>query len=693
MQRASKLDLSQNMGGSPRVRSEFEHPKNREKKNPPPPKTQSTIMMFYNNQHQPPRLICFLWYFLLNHRPLGTTHQDCLDVVEGFLAAAPTTTARSTGANQNVHTPNRLRTTAAAANANNNANATNTRKDIPAIRTADLCGIWTIELRTTTTRTNSSNTRSEEDTEDTTSSSSSSSSSSVVVRLNEDGTFAYSPSSASSLSCILSEQQYPSSSNNTNRNTNSHSHSTVLDLHTIMRNGGVWNYRNDEGNHGELILAMNRDQQQQHRNTAAAAVVDTILTGKLSVTVSVCLEDDVMSIRSNNTNPNTIDPTAVRDNDGIDGGAVRSSNNSTTTTSQDTEQQFMDLHLSVPNGTVVRGTFMYPKQHPNFFEDPILVGIPPPAFAAASSSSLGTDTDADTSSPTTMNSTFVHMQQLLGKLNTVIQSTKKKKTKRWTTQDFYHRTFYLTATPHPVNLAYAKADTHYDEAKAVLNVVTLPITFYANNTFAAIGTERILRGRYGLSSSSASSSSASTALSRDTEEEDDRREQSLWFQVSLFGAGRCVSGSVYSEGRLLSAEDRRGYIGSILQYEQTTENIDDTKKKKKNDPTTTINTNANTMLFYVEGEYYYGADLQNPVKTRSMGTFSLQEITPKNTNNNNDDSATADDEDDEDDEDEDTDDEDANTSSNSYYESSIWKKTSNRTDDANDADEEEDAFQ
>lgn len=47
-----------------------------------------------------------------------------------------------------------------------------------------------------------------------------------------------------------------------------------------MSNGGVWNYRNEEGNHGELILAMNRDQHHQQlttatarSNTAAAAVV------------------------------------------------------------------------------------------------------------------------------------------------------------------------------------------------------------------------------------------------------------------------------------------------------------------------------------------------------------------------------------------------------------------------------------
>lgn len=97
------------------------------------------------------------------------------------------------------------------------------------------------------------------------------------------------------------------------------------------------------------------------------------MTGKLLATVSVCLEDDATSIRSTTTIPNTIDPTAGRDNDGQEGGAVGS-----------TGPQIVDVHLSVPNGTVARGTFMYPKQHPNFFEDPILVGIPPPAFAASS---------------------------------------------------------------------------------------------------------------------------------------------------------------------------------------------------------------------------------------------------------------------------------------------------------------------
>ena len=149
-----------------------------------------------------------------------------------------------------VRTPQRWRTTAVATAADNN-DKTNNRNAItprlPVIRTADLCGIWTIELQTTTTSTNSSTTphHAAADNADI-----STSSSTVVVRLNEDGTFASSLSSASSSACLLSEpqqQQHPSSSNRTS-----------LDLHTILQHGGVWHYRNEEGNHGELILAMTR---------------------------------------------------------------------------------------------------------------------------------------------------------------------------------------------------------------------------------------------------------------------------------------------------------------------------------------------------------------------------------------------------------------------------------------------------
>lgn len=109
----------------------------------------------------------------------------------------------------------------------------------------------------------------------------------------------------------------------------------------------------------------------------------------------------------------------------------------------------------------------------------------------------------------------------------------------------------------------------------------MPIIFHSNNILLAIGTENTLRGPYDI--------------------EGEQRDR-LWFQVS-FGAGRSAPGSVYSEGRLLSHEDQRGYVGSILRYEQKNQ----TKK-------------------IVKGDFYYGTDLKEAKKLNSMGILALQEI-------------------------------------------------------------------
>jgi hypothetical protein len=56
------------------------------------------------------------------------------------------------------------------------------------------------------------------------------------------------------------------------------------------------------------------------------------------------------------------------------------------------------------------------------------------------------------------------------------------------------------------------------------DVRVMPIEFFANNTFTALGTNKILRGRYGTTGD---------------------EKSKLWFSVSLFGAGRSMKGSVF----------------------------------------------------------------------------------------------------------------------------------------------------
>ena len=132
----------------------------------------------------------------------------------------------------------------------------------------------------------------------------------------------------------------------------------------------------------------------------------------------------------------------------------------------------------------------------------------------------------------------------------------------------------------------AEKDKRYDESKHMHDIRVLPITFHANNTFSIEGVDKILRGRYGICG----------------EERD-----SIWFQVSLFGAGRSVSGSVYSEGRGMTHDDRRGYKGAIQKYEKD-----------------------GRTLFHIQGEVYYGNEMGLRKRPLPMEEFSMQETTPSN---------------------------------------------------------------
>jgi hypothetical protein len=317
----------------------------------------------------------------------------------------------------------------------------------------------------------------------------------ILLRLKEDGTF----------------DRYETSSNQEGQ-----------DLHQTLGRGGSWEFRDDT-----LFLAPERPDDAD-----PSKVHDTLLAGKLNVRVSDCLV-----------------PEQALDQEDESSNGDKSDNGNAE----------VDVHLSIAEGNVSIGKFMYPRKHKAFFDDPVLF----------QKSSIGSFTAA----------------QVLGNLNARLKSESEEATKpmaKFHKKDFHGRRFYLTATPHPVHQGYAKQDKRYDENKVLHDVRVFPITFHGNNTFSAEGTEKILRGRYGL-----------------TGEKRDR----LWFQVSLFGAGRSAPGSVYSEGRLLSHDDRRGYLGRIQDYKK-----------------------SNATRMFLEGEYYYGTDLKRPITPNSMGVFAMLEI-------------------------------------------------------------------
>lgn len=311
------------------------------------------------------------------------------------------------------------------------------------------------------------------------------------------------------------------------------------EINPLLCRGGCWDYRDQT-----LVLATNRPHPQPGTATAnnEETVNDTLLVGKLAVQVSESLVE---------TNLDPPLPVNQETGDKKQKEEDRESSSSS-----------LDVHLFIEQGEISRGKFIYPKKHKAFFDEPILF-------------------------PRNNVGTF-DMQQVLGNLNTRLQNQRTLQRNqpplpKFRQDDFYNRTFYLTASTHPVNPVYAQMDPRYDEDKDMMDIRVMPITFYPNNTFCAVGTEKILRGRFGLAVS--------------------QEQEKLWFQVSLFGAGRSAPGSVYSEGRLLSKDDQRGYVGDIQGY-----------PNKRNE-----------TAFFVKGEFYYGEDLLNPRKTRSFGSFTLQE--------------------------------------------------------------------
>mmetsp|Transcript_67508 Transcript_67508/g.195166 ORF Transcript_67508/g.195166 Transcript_67508/m.195166 type:complete len:434 (-) Transcript_67508:64-1365(-) len=299
------------------------------------------------------------------------------------------------------------------------------------------------------------------------------------------------------------------------------------DLSGILGRGGCWEYRDET-----LMLALDRPE-----NADSSKVHDMVLVGKLDVHVSESLSME---------NPSS----ALEEEKEAEAQDKRRSQKA---------PEDIDVHLSIPKGRVSIGKFMYPKKHKAFFDEPMLF----------KRSNIGT----------------FHMNQVLGNLNARLKEEREAPPKpepKYKKEDFFNRTFYLTTAPHPVNPTFAELDVHYDESKATMDIRVLPVTFYPNSTFAAIGTEKILRGKYEISG-----------------EQGDQ----LYFRVSLFGFGRSAPGSVYSEGRLLNQDDRRAYLGSIQAYDKN-----------------------NQTCYFVDGEFYYGAGKEALRKPNSMGTFTLQEI-------------------------------------------------------------------
>ena len=242
----------------------------------------------------------------------------------------------------------------------------------------------------------------------------------IVLRLNDDGTF----------------DQYATAESE----DDDHSFPTYS-LQGVLSRGGVWEFRDSN-----LILAPDRPQDATNLGTK---VHDTLLAGPLKVDVSECMQTGLKPIAE----PDEIVESVSSSND--DHETFSKPNTSENASSGGSDPPDIDVHLSIPSGSVKMGKFMYPRRHKAFFDDPMLFP----------DSSIGT----------------FAMKQVLGNLNARLkreeQEEANKKPPKFDRSNFYDRRFYLTATPHAVNPSLAAQDKHYDEDKAILDVRVMPITF------------------------------------------------------------------------------------------------------------------------------------------------------------------------------------------------------------------------
>lgn len=205
-------------------------------------------------------------------------------------------------------------------------------------------------------------------------------------------------------------------------------------------------------------------------------------------------------------------------------------------------------------GHVYAGKFMYPKKHPAFFD----------GCLAFSMNTTGT----------------FQLERCISSQSISLQSYPNNKPQQlYRSSDFEHRTFLLCV--EPIEGRETKKET---TAPQPFDLRTMRVVFHGNSTFQAFSPTKILRGRYALQHTSDG--------------------EFLQFHVSLFGAGRSAPGSVYSEGKGLSHDDKRSYSGRILR--------------------------ESDHKLHVRGTVFFGSDLGTDARPEPVGVFQLVECADGN---------------------------------------------------------------
>lgn len=333
---------------------------------------------------------------------------------------------------------------------------------------------------------------------------------------------------------------------------NENSRKKIVSIFGLSLMKGTWDYID-----GKLILATDRPSDCD----GARKVHDTILEGEVVATTEQSLHDN--PVLSNTTS---------KANQTISGEETVYS-----------EDKNVDVYLSVPKGSVQVGKFMYPKRHPSFFEQPIFQPTPAGSF---------------------------HLRQVLGNLNTRYAKDDED-VERFRREDFYGKRFFLTSRPlqnmRKGKLRWNRSIGRYVEDKPKadpdekIDIRVMQIDFFSNNTFSTVEgglmneKTKILRGKWSIIG---------------------REKDHLWMQVSRFGFGRSVSGSVYSEGSLLTQDDQRSYWGMIRE-------IDDEKVDKESNIIELGEVAEKKKKLEISGSVLFGWGLE----PEPIGKFTMMEQT------------------------------------------------------------------
>jgi hypothetical protein len=274
--------------------------------------------------------------------------------------------------------------------------------------------------------------------------------------------------------------------------------------------------------------------------------------------------------------------TRATDDDDNTGAVPSSQVTSAVSKALSAKKTLVDTKLSVPQGFVHVGKFFYPTTHPSFFDQPMFRPEQRGGF---------------------------QLRQILASVSNNPQDEIIEKFQR---KNFYNKTFSLASFPIPtrkrkVESQWSKSkkakQEMEDEQNRPSNIRVMHVKFFANNTFATVaGTgEAILRGKYDI-------------IGQD-------RDQ-FWMQVVRFGFGRSVSGSVYSEGRMLSPDDAKAYWGTI-EWEDSSNATTTAIAADAAHDITPVDAPSNTCRkLRVDGSVMFGFGLE----PTPVGRFIMREI-------------------------------------------------------------------